>query len=236
MTGCRASTLLEPRPEPVLDLPPAAALLTGLAAGLAVAMPLGAIGVLLLHEGMTHGARSAAAGAAGVAVVDTAYATLAVVGGTGVAAVLGDHEAAVRVVGAAVLGAVAIGGTVRTLRAAPAPAASAVGGGSAPGQRLTGTFGRFVALTAINPLTALAFVAVATGLAYRWPTAVDGVAFVVGVAVASLAWQLALAGAGVLLGRWTALGARRTDALRRALALSGFTLIALLAVALAVGP
>jgi len=215
---------------------PGAALLSGLAAGLAVAMPLGAIGVLLLHEGMTRGGRSAAAGAAGVAVIDTAYATLAVLGGAGVSSALGGHEVVVRAVGAAVLGAVAVAGIVRTLRAAPV----GVGPGEALGAaRPAATFVRFVALTAVNPLTALAFVALAAGLASRWPTATGAVAFVVGVGLASLTWQLALAGAGGLLGRWARAGARRGvgagAGVQRALGLLGFGLVALLAGMLAVG-
>ncbi|RYV50615.1 LysE family transporter [Pengzhenrongella frigida] len=215
------------------DEMPIAALLTGLAAGYAVALPLGAIGVLLLHEGMTRGARPAAAGAVGVAVVDALYAVCAVVGGGWVATVLGGHEAAVRLVAAVVLGAVAVGGIVRTLRSEPGLAP--VGPDGAAGLRLGATFARFVALTAVNPLTALAFVALAAGFTSRWPTAIDGAAFVVGVAVASLGWQLALAGTGGLLGRWTRTGAGSGTGARRALGLVGFGLTAVLAALLAAG-
>ncbi|MGV8967407.1 MAG: LysE family transporter [Cellulomonas sp.] len=218
-------------PEPLLG----GALLTGLAAGLAVAIPLGAIGVLLLHEGLTRGARSAAAGAAGVAVVDTVYATLAVLGGAAVASALGGREVVVRAVGGAVLGMVAVVGIVRTLRAAPVGAVG-TGAGVLPGQaRPAATFLRFVALTAVNPLTALAFVAVAAGLASRWPTAIGAVAFVVGVGLASLTWQLALAGAGGLLGRWSRTRARTGQGVRRVLGLCGFGLVAVLAVVVAIG-
>ena len=221
---------------------PSGALLAGLAAGLAVAMPLGAIGVLLLHEGMTRGARSAAAGAAGVALVDTLYAALAVLGGSWVATTLGGHEAAVRLVGAAVLGAVAVAGLVRTLRHAgpprplppePGQAGPPVDLAPARGPRPRAVFARFVALTAVNPLTAAAFVALAAGLAFRWSTPADGAAFVVGVAVASLGWQLALAGAGGLLGRWTR--GRGQERVARVLGLVGFGLVGALAVVLATG-
>jgi len=222
---------------------PSGALLGGLAAGLAVAMPLGAIGVLLLHEGMTRGARSAAAGAAGVALVDTLYAALAVLGGSWIATTLGGHEAVVRLVGAAVLGAVAAAGLVRTLRPAgpsrPLPSDSGPTTGpladlaAARGARPWAVFARFVALTAVNPLTAAAFVALAAGLAFRWSTPADGAAFVTGVAMASLAWQLALAGAGGLLGRWTR--GRGQERVARVLGLVGFGLVGALAVVLATG-
>jgi arginine exporter protein ArgO len=61
-----------------------------------------------------------------------------------------------------------------------------------------GAFGRFVGVTAINPLTALAFASVALVLAPR----VEGggrAAFVVGVLCASGAWQLTLAAIGSTL-------------------------------------
>src|SRR4051794_41928451 len=53
----------------------------GALAGLGVALPLGAIGVLLLQEGITGGWRPAFAAGTGVALVDGAYAALAVAAG-----------------------------------------------------------------------------------------------------------------------------------------------------------
>ncbi|OIQ75005.1 LysE type translocator [mine drainage metagenome] len=216
-------------------LPPLA---TGLAAGLAVAMPLGAIGVLLLHEGMARGARTALAGAAGIASVDAAYATVAVVAGTWVATALAGRETAVRLVGAAVLGVIALRGLIGALRqprstgivaragAATTPAASVA-------HRAARVYARFVALTAINPLTAAAFAVLAAGLAQRWSTSADRAAFVVGVAVASSAWQAVLALVGALLG--ARVRARSDDRLRRVLGVGGFGLVGVLAVVLAVG-
>ncbi len=210
-------------------------LATGLAAGLAVAMPLGAIGVLLLHEGMSRGTRTALAGAAGVASVDAVYATVAVLAGAGVSAALAGHESTIRLVGALVLGTIAVRGLLGALRG---PRASAAGTADdavnvlGPSRPLR-VYGRFVALTAINPLTATAFAVLAAGLAQRWSTSADRWAFVVGVAVASLAWQAVLAVAGGLLG--ARVRARSDDRLRRALGVGGFGLVGVLAVVLAVG-
>jgi arginine exporter protein ArgO len=247
-------------------------LATGLAAGLAVAMPLGAIGVLLLHEGMARGTRTALAGAAGVASVDAVYATVAVLAGAGVSTALAGRETAIRLVGAVVLGTIAVRGLLGALRGprltatfagvesagdGPAPEAVTVGTaldvtGSLDGTgsldetgSLDGTgrapdrsrplrvYGRFVGLTAINPLTATAFAVLAAGLAQRWSSSADRWAFVVGVAAASLAWQAVLAVTGGLLG--ARVRARSDDRMRRALGVGGFGLVAVLAVVLAVG-
>lgn len=209
-------------------------LATGLAAGLAVAMPLGAIGVLLLHEGMLRGTRVALAGAAGVASVDAAYATVAVLAGAGVSAALAGHETTIRLVGAVVLGTIAVRGLLGAIRGPLAPDAAADAAVNALGQsRPLRVYGRFVALTAINPLTATAFAVLAAGLAQRWSSSADRWAFVVGVAVASLAWQTVLAVAGGLLG--ARVRARSDDRLRRALGAGGFGLVGVLAVVLAVG-
>ena len=56
--------------------------LAGATAGLAIAMPLGAIGLLLLRLGMLHGFRSAAAAALAVGSVDLAYCAAAVTVGS----------------------------------------------------------------------------------------------------------------------------------------------------------
>ncbi|MFK8912270.1 lysine transporter LysE, partial [Streptomyces sp. YS-3] len=59
----------------------------GAAAGLGVAMPVGAVGVLLVQEGMRD-RRGAVAAASAVAVVDFAYAAVATALGPWVAATL----------------------------------------------------------------------------------------------------------------------------------------------------
>ncbi len=216
---------------PLADLVPPLA--TGLVAGLAVAMPLGAIGVLLLHEGVSRGTRTALAGAAGIASVDAVYATAAVAAGTWVSAALAGRETAVRVVGAAVLGVIALRGLLGALRAPRSTSVDARVAGPRVASHPVRVYGRFVALTAINPLTAAAFAVLAAGLAQRWSAPADRGAFVVGVAVASLAWQSVLAIAGGLLG--ARVRTRSDDRLRRVLGVGGFGLVGVLAVVLAIG-
>ena len=204
----------------------AAALGLGALVGLGVAMPLGAIGVLLLQTGVRRGFRVAAASGLGVATVDLVYAVVAVLAGTAVAGALEGHERPVRVVSALVLGAVAATGVVRWWRArgraADDDAAAGPVGGS-PARAFAG----FVALTAINPLTVVYFAAVVAGLADRLTSPGDRVAFVVGVGAASAAWQVGLGGVGA------ALGARVGPRTRNVLTLAGHGVVGVLAVVLA---
>ncbi|MEU7552164.1 LysE family transporter [Streptomyces sp. NPDC044571] len=83
--------------------------LSGAVAGLGVAMPMGAMSVLLLQEAMRH-RRTAVAAAAGVAAVDFGYAALATALGPWVAAHVAPVEAWIRLTAAAVLLALAVRG------------------------------------------------------------------------------------------------------------------------------
>jgi threonine/homoserine/homoserine lactone efflux protein len=197
----------------------------GGAVGLGIAIPLGAIGVLLLQTGMAAGWRTAAAGGLGAATVDLTYAVVAVAAGTTAAGVLSAHTRAVQVVGAVVLGAVAGRGVVVFLRGGRGRAA-APGLPAVPSAGPARSFARFVALTAVNPLTVVYFVAVSAGLADRLATPSAAVAFVAGIGLASAAWQLGLAAAG------TVLGARVSPAVRTALSLLGYAVVGGFAVAL----
>ncbi|MFJ4864092.1 LysE family transporter [Streptomyces sp. NPDC088748] len=76
--------------------------LAGAAAGLGVAMPMGAMSVLLLQEAMRE-RRAAVAAAAGIAAVDLGYAALATALGPWVASHISPVEAWVRLASAAIL-------------------------------------------------------------------------------------------------------------------------------------
>jgi arginine exporter protein ArgO len=176
--------------------------LAGVLAGLAVAVPLGAISVLILQEGLSRGWRHASAAATGVALVDLAYAGVATAAGTAVTRALANHTRAIQLVGAVVLLAVAAHGLLG-LRTAGDPAlapgeipATPPGSGGVGGPRPGAVLRRFVALTAINPLTAVYFVVLTAGLGSTVAGARAGAAFVAGVFGGSWAWQLALAATG----------------------------------------
>ncbi|MER6389341.1 LysE family transporter [Streptomyces sp. NPDC001523] len=191
---------------------------SGAVAGLGVAMPMGAMSVLLLQEAMRHRGAAVAA-AAGIAAVDLGYAALATMAGPWVASHVAPVEAWVRLASALVLLVIAARG-LRSATAAPArseaPAASAAPAPAAVGTEAVGTeaprpgraFGRYVALTAVNPTTALYFVALTTAQGGGLSSGPAGGAFLAGVAVASLLWQQFL----VVLGSFA--GARVSPAVR----------------------
>ncbi len=170
---------------------PLAALIAGLAAGLAIAMPLGAIGVLILRESILNGVRHGLAAGAGVAFVDLTYCTLAVSVGVAFAPVIRSWGA----IPAVISGLVLIGLGVYQLVSARSSAST-----EPLDVPKRAVFFRFVALTAINPATLLYFLALASVVTTTATSWVAPTAFVVGTGVASLAWQWGLAFVGARVG------------------------------------
>ena len=172
-------------------------LVAGLIAGWGVAIPLGAIGVMVVDLGTRGGFRPAAAAAAGVATADLLYAAVAAAAGAAAAAALAPHEHALRMLSAAVLAALGVYGLRAARRAATFSSHPAATGVTARGHRV---YLRFVALTSINPLTVAYFAALIAGLpAVASASAAAKVAFVLAAGAASLSWQLVLAGTGAAL-------------------------------------
>jgi threonine/homoserine/homoserine lactone efflux protein len=161
----------------------------GAVAGLGVALPLGAIGALLISLPAKVGSRSAAAGAVGVATTDALYAAVAVVAGTRAATALGSATQPLQLVSAVLLAGLAVLTLMHARRA---------NSGAPPRRRLTPlrAYVGFVALTAINPATLVYFVALVVGTR----TVHSPAWFVLGVLVASAAWQFVLVGGGAALG------------------------------------
>jgi arginine exporter protein ArgO len=167
------------------------ALAAGIVAGLAVAIPLGAIGVLIVDLGVRGGFRPAFLAGLGTALADGLYATVAAVAGLAVGAWLAPAEHAIALAAAAALAAVGVYGLVALRRE---PAARAL---PPADHRLVA---RFLALTALNPATAATFAGLIVGLpAVAHASAPGKAAFVVGAFGASLAWQSTLAGGGALM-------------------------------------
>ncbi|QDY09649.1 lysine transporter LysE [Micromonospora sp. HM134] len=96
-----------------------AAFLAGLVAGYGVAVPVGAIAVLILGLSARTSLRVGAAAAFGVATADGLYAAVAVLGGAAVAAVVAPVAGPLRVVAAVVLLALAVHGGWRAWRSRP---------------------------------------------------------------------------------------------------------------------
>ncbi|MCX5121548.1 LysE family transporter [Micromonospora sp. NBC_00362] len=177
------------------------AFLAGLVAGYGVAIPVGAIAILILGLSARTSFRVGAAAALAVATADGLYAVVAVLGGAGLAGIIAPVAGPLRVVAAVVLLGLAGHGLWRTWsahRSRVTPTARAGRGMGTPGRAYAALLG----LTLLNPMTVLYFTALVLG---RRDTAESGVLavalFVAGVFVASASWQLVIAGGGTVVGR-----------------------------------
>ncbi len=172
------------------------ALLTGVLAGFGIAIPVGAIAILIVEVGIKCGFRCAFFAGAGAATADLLYATLAVVGGAALAGMVQSVDRPLRIASAVVLVAIAVVGLRRIGRAR-----SSIQVPLPDRRELASTYARFVGLTVINPTTVVYFAAIVVGLGVaNEMTAVEAVLFVVGAFAASLSWQTLLAGVGASAG------------------------------------
>lgn len=174
-------------------------LLSGLVAGLALAAPLGAIGVLLVREGVTRGLRRGLASAAAVATVDVLYCIAAVTAGVLVGQIVSGWAPWPQIVGGAALIVIGAHGLVSSRRAkAYAPDHTVTRSGTSLGR-----YALFLGLTALNPATLVYFTAILTGLDQVAGSAATAIAFIAGVGAASLGWQVLLVALGAGLQRKT---------------------------------
>lgn len=200
-----------------------AAFVAGLLAGYGVAIPVGAIAILILGLSARTSFRVGAAAALAVATADGLYAAVAALGGAVLAGVIAPVAGPLRVVAALVLLAIAahgLRGVWRSRRPAessapgsgrPGPAgaghevdfgperAGHEGGGlSTPGRAFVGVLG----LTLLNPSTVVYFAALVLGRQGGTdPDRVAAALFVAGAFLASASWQLLIAAGGTLVGR-----------------------------------
>ncbi|MDQ3957339.1 MAG: LysE family transporter [Actinomycetota bacterium] len=194
------------------------AFLEGAVAGYGIAIPVGAIAVLLVDLALRRGFAPAAAAAAGVATADLVYATVAVLLGAAVADVVEPYQDTLRVVSAFALlliaahllrGVLAARRPVSEVRTVDAPTEAAY-------------FARFLGLTILNPATITYFVALILGLDRGDASAADKVRFVAGAFLASLSWQLVLAALGSVLHRRLPENARTVLGIAGVMVITGF--------------
>lgn len=175
------------------------AFLTGVLAGYGIAIPVGAISILIVEVGIRCGFRCAFAAGTGAASADLFYAGLAVAGGAGLATAVSSVQEPLRIASALVLMLIAVAGLLRARRRSPEsqPADFVF-----PGRReLAGTYVRFLGLTIINPATVVYFAAFVVGLGVATDmTPAQGALFVLGAFASSLSWQTLLAGVGAFAG------------------------------------
>jgi threonine/homoserine/homoserine lactone efflux protein len=173
------------------------AALAGALAGYAIAIPVGAIAVLIIHIGLSRGFRAGVAAAAGAASADGIYATIAGFAGAVVAGLVGPLLVPLQIAGGLVLVALGVRGllTLRTPRESADDAIhSAV---HTPHGR---TYLELLGLTLLNPATIVYFTALTVGLPFLGGLG-ERLVFAAAAFVASFSWQVLLAGFGAALGR-----------------------------------
>jgi arginine exporter protein ArgO len=181
-----------------------AAFLAGVAAGYGVAVPIGAIAVLIIGLTARTSLRVGVAAALGVATADGLFALAAVLGGAAMASAIRPVAGPLRWLAAIVLLGMAAHTAVVAARRfrEPVPAHDAprvdpptrdASGLGTPARAYAG----LLALTVLNPATVMYFAALVMG---RQSTG-GGPLFVVGVLVASASWQLLVAAGGSVVGR-----------------------------------
>ena len=180
----------------------------GLVIGLAIAAPVGPIGLLCIKRSLAAGFPLGFLTGLGAAAADGVYGAVAAFGLTAVSSFLVAQQRFLALGGGIVL--IWLGW--QTLKRQPAGAAARVagGGGGLPGGRLWGAFGSTFLLTLANPATILSFVAIFAGLGLAGDaggSAADAMTIVAGVAIGSAAWWLFLAGTTAALRRQVPAGA-----------------------------
>jgi threonine/homoserine/homoserine lactone efflux protein len=172
------------------------AALAGAIAGYAIAIPVGAIAVLIIHTALSNGLRQGLAAGAGAATADLIYATIAALAGAGVAAFVGPLVPPLRVVGGLALVAIGIYGLMTAWQSRDRDT-----GAHLPAHRAHGrTFLAVLALTLLNPATVIYFAALTVGLPFLGDIT-ERLVFAGAAFVASLSWQWLLAIFGAALGR-----------------------------------
>jgi arginine exporter protein ArgO len=167
------------------------AFLAGVVAGYGIAVPVGAIGVLIAGLSARVSLRVGAAAGLGAATADGIYAVVAVAGGAAIAGLITPIATPLRWVAAVVLLALAAVTTVGAVRSRGRPPAEK----GRPASALRAYLG-ILGLTLLNPATVVYFAALVLGRG----GAGGGVWFVVGAFLASASWQLVISSSAVIAG------------------------------------
>jgi threonine/homoserine/homoserine lactone efflux protein len=169
----------------------------GVIAGYGIAIPVGAIALLIIDTGLRRGFQMGFMAGSGAATADFVYASLAAVAGGTLAVLLAPFALGLRVASAVVLLGLGGYGLRQLRRAAQAKETRPV-----VNHGRWRTYGQFLGLTLLNPLTLAYFSALILGMdAGATITLGARIAFVAGAGLASLSWQTLLAGLGALAHR-----------------------------------
>ncbi|MCD9878916.1 LysE family translocator [Streptomyces guryensis] len=185
-------------------------LIAGVLAGYGIAMPVGAITVLIITLSAQTSLRVGLAGAMGTATADGLYALVAALSGVALANILKPVAEPMRWTAAVVLLAIAAKGISGAIRRSRDSGNAQTVKVKKPGR----AYLQLLGLTILNPLTIIYFSALVLGLRNDAWTSWDSVVFVAAAFAASASWQAVLAIGGALVSRvltsekgrlWTAL-------------------------------
>jgi threonine/homoserine/homoserine lactone efflux protein len=238
---------------------PSAALLAGLAAGLAIAMQVGAVSLLLVEAAVVAGPRVGVAAGMGVATADLGFAAIAAAAGGAAGAALSSHETEIRVIAAIVIAAIAVHGLIalarerdasggEARRVATGARSEAVAAGARSEAVAAGARSETVAAGGVSAshdspprahfarflaITAANPLTIASFAAVAAALSLDGpaaaAAFAAGVGIASAAWHVVLSLAAGHAGRWM------TPRVRKGFAVGGRLAVLAIAAHLALG-
>ena len=206
------------------------AMVAGVLAGYGIAIPVGAVAVLIIETAARRGLLIGAAAGMGAASADGLYAALAALFGAAIASLLAPWAVALRWASVGVLVAIAGRGLAPAIRSrrrgaadpgAPGhPAdASPEGGSGRSGRR---TYAAFLGITLLNPMTVAYFAALVLGLPAVQGGPAERLAFAVAAFAASASWQIVLAGIGGLLHRHASPDAIRATSILGNVLILGF--------------
>ena len=174
----------------------------GFIAGLALAIPLGPMAILLIGTTLRSGRGVGSFGALAMATVDACYAAIVFAFGNLVITALSQWVFPLRILGSAILGVIA----VKIWLDSRKPLEQGTNAQSSHTQRRALTFARFFGLTIINPATAFYFFGITpsvSSLNSSQGLAVGFLVFAGGVFFGSLIWQLTLVQMGSLTAKFT---------------------------------
>ena len=197
--------------------------LVGFLAGLALAIPLGPMAILLITTTIQKGRRTGFFGALAMASVDFGYALVVFALGSLVVSSLSDWLLSLRVAGSVLLLIVAIRVALNARK--PLAERTAVSQGKTKTAVLT--YITFFGLTVINPATAFYFVGITPSVSALSANTSSGLLlFGLGVFIGSVIWQMSLVFASHLMTKIM------TRTLQTRMQYLGAVLIALLAILL----
>jgi threonine/homoserine/homoserine lactone efflux protein len=172
-----------------MGLLPMSPLIEGVLAGYGIAIPVGAIAVLIVSAGMRCGFSTGFMAGAGAATADLFYAILASIAGVAISRLLAPIAIPLRMLGGLLLILLAIWGLWQGWRVGARPEETVAD------CRPRRTYLQFVGLTIINPLTVVYFTALVLGrdASAAQSSTADQLLFIMGAGLASLSWQTLLA-------------------------------------------